>query len=346
MTNSVQITSPAGQAEGSLALPDEIFDVQANIPLMHQVVVAQLAAARQGTHKAKTRSEVSGGGKKPYRQKGTGRARQGSTRAPQFAGGGVVHGPVPHLYLQRTPKKMKAAALRGALSDRARGGNVHVLSSLIAGDTPSTKTAIAALANVSTAKHVLVVVGRADEAGWLSLRNANNVHLILADQLNTYDVLRSDDVVFTREALEEFVDFSGVGALGDIDTSAAAPAKVETAKVETVKPAKAEKTETVAESAEPIKQAEAAATEDPAEGVDEHPYGEDSHAPLEDGAEPEGFPVKGNADSMLYHLPGTRFYNSTVAEVWFTTGEAAEAAGFQLPPSQRKASDEAGKDAK
>ena len=363
MTNSVQITSPAGKAEGSLALPDALFDVQSNIPLMHQVVVAQLAAARQGTHKAKTRSEVSGGGKKPYRQKGTGRARQGSTRAPQFAGGGVVHGPVPHLYLQRTPKKMKAAALRGALSDRARGGNVHVLSSLVAGDTPSTKTAIAALAYVSTAKNVLVVVGREDEAGWLSLRNAHNLHLILADQLNTYDVLRSDDVVFTREALEEFVDFSGAGELGDVDTSAV-PAESSTAKADSTtakadsttatadtapaKAAKPAKVET-AKATAPVKQAEAAADEDPAEGADDHPYGADSHAPLEDGSEPEGFPVKGNADSMLYHLPGTRFYNSTVAEVWFTTGEAAEAAGFQLPPSQRAAAlkdDEAGEDAK
>lgn len=206
---SVQITNPAGQAEGTVELPAALFDAQANIPLMHQVVVAQLAAARQGTHKAKNRGEVSGGGKKPYRQKGTGRARQGSTRAPQFAGGGASHGPVPHLYTQRTPKKMKAAALRGALSDRARGGHVHVLSSLVDGVTPSTKVALAAITGLSTAKHILVVVGRDDEAGWKSLRNAAAVHLITADQLNTYDVLLSDDVIFTREALEEFVDFSG-----------------------------------------------------------------------------------------------------------------------------------------
>jgi len=205
---TVQITTPAGKADGSVELPAEIFDVQSNIPLMHQVVVAQLAAARQGTHKAKNRGEVSGGGKKPYRQKGTGRARQGSTRAPQFNGGGTVHGPVPHLYLQRTPKKMKAAALRGALSDRARGGNVHVLSSLVEGETPSTKTAIAALGAVSSAKNILVVIAREDENGWRSLRNAPEVHLIAADQLNTYDVLVSDDVVFTRDALEEFLAFA------------------------------------------------------------------------------------------------------------------------------------------
>ncbi len=203
---TVQITSPAGGNEGSVELPGEIFDATANVPLMHQVVVAQLAAARTGNHKTKTRGEVSGGGKKPYRQKGTGRARQGSTRAPQFNGGGTVHGPVPHSYAQRTPKKMKAAALRGALSDRARGGNVHVLSSLGGGDTPSTKTARKALAAVSTAKNILVVLGRDDVVGWLSLRNVPEVHLLTAGQLNTYDVLVSDDVVFTREALEEFLD--------------------------------------------------------------------------------------------------------------------------------------------
>ena len=206
--STVQITTPSGEADGTVELPAEIFDVQSNIPLMHQVVVAQLAAARQGTHKAKNRGEVRGGGKKPYRQKGTGRARQGSTRSPQFVGGGASHGPVPHLYTQRTPKKMKAAALRGALSDRARGGNVHVLSSLVEGDNPSTKTAIAALSAVSTAKNVLVVISRDDDSGWKSLRNAPEVHLIAADQLNTYDVLVSDDVVFTRGALEEFLAFA------------------------------------------------------------------------------------------------------------------------------------------
>ena len=172
---------------------------------MHQVVVAQLAAARQGTHKTKTRGEVSGGGKKPYRQKGTGRARQGSTRAPQFNGGGVVHGPTVHGYAQRTPKKMKAAALRGALSDRARGGNVHVLSTLAIDDTPSTKTAMGALKAVSSAKNILVVLSAEDVTGWKSLRNVPEVHLITAGQLNTYDVLVSDDVVFTRGALDEFV---------------------------------------------------------------------------------------------------------------------------------------------
>ena len=189
----------------TVELPPEIFDVQANLPLMHQVVVAQLAAARQGTASTKTRAEVRGGGRKPYRQKGTGRARQGSTRAPQFAGGGVVHGPQPRSYAQRTPKKMKAAALRGALSDRARNGRIHVVASLFTGDVPSTKTAIAVLAGLSERKHVLVVVQRSDELTRKSLRNAGRVHLLPPDQLNTYDVLISDDVVFTRGALDEFL---------------------------------------------------------------------------------------------------------------------------------------------
>jgi large subunit ribosomal protein L4 len=212
-SNTVVVTTPTGEKGDTIVLPEAIFGVQSNIPLMHQVVVAQLAAARQGTHKSKNRGEVSGGGKKPYRQKGTGRARQGSTRSPQFVGGGTSHGPVPHLYLQRTPKKMKAAALRGALSDRARSGNVHVLSALVEGDKPSTKVAIGALAAVSTAKNVLVVISREDEAGWKSLRNAGNVHLIAFDQLNTYDVLISDDVVFTQQSLNDFLTFARVHAV-------------------------------------------------------------------------------------------------------------------------------------
>jgi large subunit ribosomal protein L4 len=172
---------------------------------MHQVVVAQQAAARQGTHDTKSRGEVSGGGKKPYRQKGTGRARQGSTRAPQFAGGGIVHGPTPRSYDQRTPKKMKAAALRGALSDRAREGRVHVLESFGSREAPSTKSALAALAAATDSRKVLVVLDRTDEIGWKSLRNAKGVHLIDQGQLNTYDVLVNDDIVFTQDSLEVFL---------------------------------------------------------------------------------------------------------------------------------------------
>src|SRR4051795_1975093 len=202
---SVELKTPAGKTDGTVDLPAEIFDVQANIALMHQVVVAQQAAARQGTHSTKTRGDVRGGGKKPYRQKGTGRARQGSTRAPQFAGGGTVHGPQPRSYDQRTPKKMKAAALRGALSDRARAGRVHVVDGLVEGDKPSTKAALAALRGIVEARRVLLVLERGDNLTWLSLRNERSVHLLAVDQLNTYDVLLSDDVVFTKGAYDAFV---------------------------------------------------------------------------------------------------------------------------------------------
>jgi large subunit ribosomal protein L4 len=305
--SSVDVLSPEGKKGGTVELPDHVFDVTANVPLMHQVVVAQQAAARQGTHDTKTRGEVRGGGKKPYRQKGTGRARQGSTRAPQFAGGGVVHGPTPRDYTQKTPKKMKAAALRGALSDRARAGLVHVVSALVTGDTPSTKAARKAIEAVTgeAVQRVLVVVGRDDETAWLSLRNLPTVHLIAPDQLNTYDVLVNDSVLFTREALDTFL-------AGPIATPKAAVAR-----------AIARESEVVA-----LEKGAAPASE-------EGPYGPQSHAPLADGSQPEGFPVKGNADSMLYHVPGSSFYARTEAEAWFASAEAAEAAGFQAP-SQRK----------
>jgi large subunit ribosomal protein L4 len=201
----VNVLSPSGDAAGTVELPPALFDVEVNIPLVHQVVVAQLAAARQGTADTKSRGEVRGGGRKPYRQKGTGRARQGSTRAPQFVGGGVVHGPTPRSYAQRTPKKMKAAALRSALSDRARGGRVHVVSALLEGNVPSTKSAALTLAKVAESRHVLVVLERSDALNWKSLRNVETVHLIAPDQLNTYDVLVSDDVVFTESSLAAFI---------------------------------------------------------------------------------------------------------------------------------------------
>ncbi|MAS54061.1 MAG: 50S ribosomal protein L4 [Pimelobacter sp.] len=186
-------------------LPAEIFDAKVNIPLIHQVVVAQQAAARQGSASTKRRGEVRGGGRKPYKQKGTGRARQGSTRAPQFAGGGVVHGPKPRDYDQRTPKKMKAAALRGALSDRARNERIHVVDSLVTGETPSTKSALAALTGLSSRSKFLVVLERTDSLTWLSLRNAAEVHIVAVDQLNTYDVLACDDLVFTQGAYDAFI---------------------------------------------------------------------------------------------------------------------------------------------
>ncbi len=255
-------------------LPAEIFDVQTNVPLLHQVVVAQLAAARQGTHKTKTRAEVSGAGRKPHAQKGTGRARQGSIRAPHMTGGGVVHGPTPRDYSQRTPKKMKAAALRGALSDRARNGRIHVISELVSGTTPSTKAAKAVLAAVTTRKNLLVVIERANDATALSVRNITDLHVLYVDQLNTYDVLVSDDIVFTKAAYDVFV--SGRAAA---EAFASSMLLVE---------------DVVSEDAE-----------DDAEGT-----------------------IKGNKDSMKYHVPGSRWYDATVAEVWFSTVEEAKAAGF------------------
>ena len=189
----------------NVELPAAIFDVQTNVPLLHQVVVAQLAAARQGTHKTKDRSEVSGAGRKPFKQKGTGRARQGSIRAPHMTGGGIVHGPTPRDYSQRTPKKMKAAALRGALSDRARFDRVHVIENLVAGETPSTKEALATLRSLTERKNLLVVIDRANDVAALSVRNLVNVHVLYVDQLNTYDVLVSDDVVFTKAAFDALV---------------------------------------------------------------------------------------------------------------------------------------------
>ena len=293
---TVDVLDPAGKKTGTVELPASIFDAQTNIPLIHQVVVAQQAAARQGTHKAKTRAEVSGGGRKPYKQKGTGRARQGSIRAPQFTGGGVVHGPVPRDYSQRTPKKMKAAALRGALSDRARHGRVHVVSALLEGEAPSTRAARATLSNVSDRKHLLVVVCRDDALGAISTRNLPTAHVLYADQLNTYDVMLSDDVVFTAGALEDFV----AQATLSLPTSSFAQKK-------------AEKAATPAAAA-------------PAE--EDAPYGEGSAVALADGSAPEGYTIKGNKDSMKYHTEDSPWYGRTKAEVWFATTEAAEAAGF------------------
>ena len=203
---TINVQSPDGTIRGSVELPAELFDVEPNIALMHQVVTAQLAAARQGTHATKTRAMVSGGGKKPYRQKGTGRARQGSTRAPQFKGGGTVHGPQPRDYSQRTPKKMIAAALRGALSDRARNERIHAVTEFDSGQTPSTKSAKSFLGTLTDRRRVLVVIGRADEVGAKSVRTLPGVHVLSPDQLNTYDVLKADDVIFSVEALNAYIE--------------------------------------------------------------------------------------------------------------------------------------------
>jgi large subunit ribosomal protein L4 len=249
---TINVQSPSGDLKRTVELPAAVFDVQVNIPLVHQVVVAQLAAARQGTHDTKTRGEVRGGGRKPYRQKGTGRARQGSTRAPQFAGGGTVHGPTPRSYAQRTPKKMKAAALRSALSDRARADRVHVVSALVEGDTPSTKTAAGALATIASSRHVLVVLERHDVVSWKSLRNVPSVHVIAPDQLNTYDVLVSDDVVFTEGALAAFLEGPGSADRGEAIGEA-----VDVLASETTKPKKQAATAEQATAEPPVEDAPA-----------------------------------------------------------------------------------------
>jgi len=205
MATSIDVLDVKGKKSGSVELPENLFDVQTNVPLIHQVVVAQLAAARQGTHNTLRRGEVSGAGRKPFKQKGTGRARQGSIRAPQMTGGGIVHGPHPRDYSQRTPKKMIAAALLGALSDRARGDRLHVVDSLALGETPSTKATVEYLGNVASSKHVLIVLDRDDTVSEKSVRNIESVHVLRFDQLNAYDVLVSDDIVFTKAAIEAFI---------------------------------------------------------------------------------------------------------------------------------------------
>ena len=300
-------------------LPAEIFDVAVNIPLIHQVVVAQQAAARQGTHATKRRGEVRGGGRKPYKQKGTGRARQGSIRAPQYVGGGVVHGPHPRSYDQRTPKKMKAAALRGALSDRARDGRIHVVEGFGLADTPSTKTALAALTTISDRHRFLVVLERTDAVTWLSLRNAHEVHIVAVDQLNTYDVVASDDVVFTRGAFDAFVS-------GTASTSERPATVVEAPADDAVEAEKAEKPAKKAKKASAPKPKDAAdLTEALADGGKEFPGAVMAE---EDGSGPEGYEIKGNAQSMKFHAPGGRWYDATIAEFWFKTAKDAEAAGF------------------
>jgi len=305
-------------------LPKDIFDVQVNVPLIHQVVVAQQAAARQGTHSTKNRGEVSGGGAKPYRQKGTGRARQGSSRAPQFAGGGIVHGPTPRSYAQRTPKKMKAAALRGALSDRARAGRIHVVDSFVTGGAPSTKTALSTLRGLTGRPRILIVIERGDDLTVRSLRNIADLHVLTADQLNTYDVLHSDDVVFTKAAFDAFVAVRSNGEAGSLKLSDAAVEAV--APPAATKKATAEKataTEPKQEKATEPKAAPAAA-----KATKTAPYGPGSKAPLKSGNAPKGHDVKGNENSMKYHTPDGQWYDQTDPEVWFDSVETAEAAGF------------------
>ena len=197
---SVSLKTPAGADAGTVELDATTFGIEPNVPVMHQVVTAQLAARRSGTQSTKTRAEVSGGGAKPWKQKGTGRARAGSTRSPNWIGGGVALGPKPRSYAQKTPKKMIRLALRSALSDRASEGKVVVVDEWNF-DTPSTKGAIAALAALGIEGKVLLVLDRNDVAAWKSFRNLGHVHIIETAELNTYDVLVSDYVVFTKSTL-------------------------------------------------------------------------------------------------------------------------------------------------
>ena len=261
---TVSVITPSGKGGADVELPGEIFGAKVNIPLIHQVVVAQEAAARRGTHATKTRGEVRGGGKKPYRQKGTGRARQGSLRAPQYAGGGTVFGPVPRSYEQRTPKKMKAAALRGALSDRTSHGRLAVVSAFVEDGEPSTAGALTVLrtavgeAGSRLRRPVLVVLTANDDVARKSLRNIPRVRVLDCGQLNTYDVLACDHVVFTQAALAEFVARTGGGELVTVDKPAAKPAraaKPKDAEEPAAKPARAAKPKAAAEepAAKPAK---------------------------------------------------------------------------------------------
>ncbi len=300
----ITLKNAAGKAAGKVELDDAMFGIQPNVPVMHQVVTAQLAARRAGTQSTKTRAEVRGGGAKPYRQKGTGNARQGSIRGPHYSGGGVAHGPKPRKYGQNTPKKMIKLALRSALSDRASEGRVVVVSDW-GWDKPNTKAAKSALAGLGVDGLVLVVVGRDDAAAALSFRNLQEVQVIAPGELNAYDVLCNDWLIFTESTLP-------------VDAPKVPKNSSEPAAASTIVAAADTAVDTAAESefAGAVKA-------------------------LADGSQPEGYDIKGNADSMLYHTPGSRFYKRTVAEVWFATEEDAEAAGFSKPASQQAAEDAA-----
>jgi large subunit ribosomal protein L4 len=306
--STVTLKTRDGKDAGSLELDAEVFGVQPNVPVMHQVVTAQLAARRAGTQSTKTRAEVSGGGKKPFKQKGTGNARQGSTRSPHFSGGGVALGPKPRKYGQKTPKKMVKLALRSALSDRAAEGKVVVIDEW-AFEAPKTKSALAALAALGIDGKALVVVNPNDTNTIRSFLNLPEVQLIEVNELNAYDVLCSDWVVFSKSTLP-----------GEVAEATAVKEKAPAKKASVSK-------DTVSKDTVSKDTAKPAAADLPA----------GAKAPKADGGAPKGYEIKGNVDSGLYHVPGSAFYDRTVAELYFATAEAAEAAGFQLPPSQRDA---------
>ncbi len=307
---SLTMKNPAGKDAGTVELDESMFGVQPNVPLMHQVVTAQLAARRSGTQSTKTRSDVRGGGAKPYRQKGTGNARQGSIRSPQFTGGGVAHGPKPRKYDQKTPKKMIKAALRSALSDRAHDDKIIVVESWGI-DSPKTKDAKRALGTLGIEGTALIVLGPDDAAAALSFRNLPAVQVIDVSELNAYDVLCNDWIVFTKATLP-----SGQAASSAASGAPAAPAD----------PADTGDSSSSSSSSDVV--------------AGEYPG---SAQPLEDAGEaPAGHEIKGNADSMRYHVPGSRYYKTTKAEVWFDTAESAEAAGFTAPGTPADSADTAG----
>ena len=326
--SSVSLKTPAGADAGSLELDADVFGIQPNVPVMHQVVTAQLAARRSGTQSTKTRAEVSGGGKKPFKQKGTGNARQGSTRAPHFSGGGVALGPKPRKYDQKTPKKMIKLALRSALSDRAAEGKVVVIDAWNF-EKPKTKDAKAALSALGITGKALVVIGHDDDNTVRSFLNLPEVQLIEINELNAYDILCNDYIIFSQATLP------GTSVAAAAPAKKAAAKKADEPKVETAATPKAAKADKPAKS--PAKVAALVDTSDVAPASADLPKG--AVAATEDDTAPEGYDIKGNADSGLYHVPGSAFYNRTVAEFWFATAEDAEAAGFQLPPSQREKAD-------
>ena len=326
---SITVKDSAGKDAGNLDLDEAMFGVQPNVPLMHQVVTAQLAARRSGTQSTKTRAEVRGGGKKPFKQKGTGNARQGSSRSPHMSGGGVAHGPKPRKYDQKTPKKMIKLALRSALSDRAADGKIVVIDSW-GFDAPKTKDAKKLLSALGVDGKALVVVDIDDTNTIKSFLNLPEVQLIESRELNAYDVLCSDYIVFSHATLP------GGGEVIEKPAKKAAAKKAAPDKIAAKKtPAKAAAKKAAAkpESAPKQEAAKIAAADEP-----NIPKG--AKLATEDGEAPKGYDIKGNADSMLYHVPGSAFYDRTVAELWFKTAEDAEAAGFQLPPSQRDKEDE------
>ena len=306
-TSTISLNTPlkttSGSDAGSLDLDAALFGIQPNVPVMHQVVTAQLAARRSGTQSTKTRAEVRGGGKKPFKQKGTGNARQGSTRAPHFSGGGVALGPKPRKYDQKTPKKMIKLALRSALSDRAAEGKVVVIDQW-GFEAPKTKTAKAALSALGLTGRVLVVVDlNTDSNAIRSFLNLPEVQLIEVNELNAYDVLCNDWIVFSQATLPGTATIASAPAPKKAAAKKAAPAK-----------------------AAPKAAADEATSADLPKGA---------VAANADGSAPDGYDIKGNADSGLYHVTGSAFYDRTVAEFYFASAEDAEAAGYQLPPSQR-----------